>query len=139
MFSFFKKKKPADAAPSTPRPSDSPAPSASGGLIGSALVTPIEIALPGAVPAGRAHWVSKLKSGLQKTGASISGVFTGKHIDDALYEDLESALLMADAGVSATAYLLGEVKRRVKDSGVTHPVAVKNILTEVLTQLLQPL
>jgi len=139
MFSFFKKKKPADAAPSTPRPPDNPAPAASGGLIGSALVTPIEIALPGAVPAGREHWVSKLKSGLQKTGASLSGVFTGKHIDDALYEDLESALLMADAGVSATAYLLGEVKRRVKDSGVTHPVAVKNILTEALTQLLQPL
>jgi fused signal recognition particle receptor len=159
MFSFFKKKKPvtvpepASAAPSLTPPADSPAPASSlaapplpavaaaagASLIGSALVTPIAIPLPGATPAGRENWVSKLRVGLHKTGASISGVFTGAQIDDALYEDLESALLMADAGVGATAYLLAEVKRRVKDSGVTHPVAVKNILTEALTQLLKPL
>ncbi|MDO8373190.1 MAG: signal recognition particle-docking protein FtsY [Polaromonas sp.] len=154
MFSFFKKKKPpapAEAAPAAASPPALPgsavpaAPAATapalpgGGLIGSALVTPIDIPLPGAVPPSREHWVSKLRSGLHKTGASISGVFTGNRIDDALYEDLESALLMADAGTGATAYLLDEVKRRVKDSGVTHPVAVKNILTEALTQLLKPL
>ncbi len=149
MFSFFKKKKPVDApaaAPVAPSPSLPPdaAPAAataraSGGLIGSALVTPIDIPLPGATPAVREHWVSKLRSGLNKTGASISGVFTGTQINDELYEDLESALLMADAGTGATSYLLDEVKRRVKDSGVTHPVAVKNILTDALTQLLKPL
>jgi len=163
MFSFFKKKKSADApaaaiavepspspvpgiaAPTPATPAAVPAPTARPGsgpgnsLIGSALVTPIDIPLPGATLAPREHWVSKLRSGLHKTGASISGVFTGTQIDDALYEDLESALLMADAGTGATSYLLDEVKRRVKDSGVTHPVAVKNILTEVLTQLLKPL
>ncbi|MES2956078.1 MAG: signal recognition particle-docking protein FtsY [Pseudomonadota bacterium] len=149
MFSFFKKKKPVDApaaAPVAPSPSLPPdalpgaaTASAGGGLIGSALVTPIDIPLPGAAPAVREHWVSKLRSGLNKTGASISGVFTGTRIDEALYEDLESALLMADTGTGATSYLLDEVRRRVKDSGVTHPVAVKNILTDALTQLLKPL
>ncbi len=155
MFSFFKKKKPPappEAVPAAVPPPALPggaapatAPAAAtpalpgGGLIGSALVTPIDIPLPGTIPASREHWVSKLRSGLHKTGASISGVFTGNRIDDALYEDLESALLMADAGTGATTYLLDEVKRRVKDSGVTHPVAVKNILTEALTQLLKPL
>ncbi|MDI1236982.1 MAG: signal recognition particle-docking protein FtsY [Polaromonas sp.] len=154
MFSFFKKKKPPappDAAPAAASPPAQPgsavpaAPAVTtpalpgGSLIGSALVTPLDIPLPGTVPASREHWVSKLRSGLHKTGASISGVFTGSRIDDALYEDLESALLMADAGTGATTYLLDEVKRRVKDSGVTHPVAVKNILTEALTQLLKPL
>ncbi len=158
MFSFFKKKKPADApvaAPAAPLPSPTPdiaapapastaaappaAPLPGGGLIGSALVTPIDIPPPGAVPAVREHWVSKLRSGLHKTGASISGVFTGTQINEELYEDLESALLMADTGTGATTYLLDEVRRRVKDSGVTHPVAVKNILTDALTQLLKPL
>jgi fused signal recognition particle receptor len=158
MFSFFKKKKPADApaaAPATSLASPSPGPAApappaalattpaaphpGGSLIGSALVTPIDIPLPGAVPAVREHWVSKLRSGLHKTGASISGVFTGTQINEELYEDLESALLMADAGTGATTYLLDEVRRRVKDSGVTHPVAVRNILTEALAQLLKPL
>ena len=32
---------------------------------------------------------------------------------DALYEELEAALLMADAGVGATEYLLEELKKRV--------------------------
>ena len=158
MFSFFKKKKPADvpaAPPAAPLPFPTPdiaqahspaaasappaAPLPGGSLIGSALVTPIDIPLPGALPAVREHWVSKLRSGLHKTGASISGVFTGTQINEELYEDLESALLMADAGTGATSYLLDEVRRRVKDSGVTHPVAVKNILTDALTQLLKPL
>ncbi len=151
MFSFFKKKKPPaapESAPAAPPPAapESPAPAAapvapviSSGLIGSALVTPIDIPVPGAIPASRENWVSKLRSGLNKTGSSISGVFTGNRIDDALYDDLEEALLMADTGTGATTYLLDEVKRRVKDSGVTHPVAVKNILTEALAQLLKPL
>jgi len=144
MFSFFKKKKTADAPEATPTASPSlatpdPADAPAGGLIGSALVTPITIPLPGAVAPAREHWVSKLRSGLHKTGASISGVFTGTQIDETLYDDLESALLMADTGTGATTYLLDEVRRRVKDSGVTHPVAVKNILTDALAQLLKPL
>ncbi len=111
----------------------------SGSLIGSALVTPIEIPLPGAVPPERQRWLSKLSDGLRKTGSSISSVFTGTQINEALYEDLESALLMADAGVGATQYLLDDVKRRVKDGGVTHPIAVKNVLVESITLLLKPL
>jgi fused signal recognition particle receptor len=153
MFSFFKKKPPAPAVAAPPpaaqpaRPTTAPGvavsgPAAPGALIGSALVTPIGIALPDAVVAAapeRARWLDKLKAGLRKTGSGISTVFTGAQIDEALYDDLEAALLMADTGVQATQYLLGEVRRRVKEGGVTHPVAVKNILTEVLTQLLRPL
>lgn len=80
-----------------------------------------------------------MQAGLRKTGSNISGVFTGSRIDDALYEDLETALLMADTGVKATEYLLAEVKRRVKDGGMTHPVAVKNALIDALALLLKPL
>ncbi len=143
MFSFFKKKPPAPIATPVPGPTIPGAatsgPTAPGSLIGSALVTPIGIALPDAAAPERAKWLDKLKAGLRKTGSSISTVFTGAQIDEALYEDLEAALLMADTGVQATQYLLGEVRRRVKEGGVTHPVAVKNILIEVLTRLLRPL
>ena len=134
MFSFFKKK---SAAPPPVKPA-TPAPDG-GGLIGSALVTPIAIPAAGAVAPERQRWLSKLQAGLRKTGASISTVFTGSRIDDALYEDLETALLMADAGVKATEHLLSDVKRRVKDGGMTHPVAVKNALVEAITELLKPL
>ncbi len=148
MFSFFKKilKPSAPATEPTPAPPTPAAPvslpastSQSGGLIGSALVTPIDIPAPGAVAPERQRWLSKLSDGLRKTGSSISSVFTGTQINEALYEDLESALLMADAGVGATQYLLDDVKRRVKEGGVTHPIAVKNVLIESITLLLKPL
>jgi len=85
------------------------------------------------------QWLDKLKAGLGKTASNISGVFGGNVIDEALYEELEAALLMSDAGVSATEYVLAELRRKVASSGVTHPVAMKNILIATLTELLQPL
>ena len=166
MFSFFKKKPPpAPPVPVTPPVAEHPTPSAvaeaarapvapppplpvrpsfaapatGGSLIGSALVTPIDIPEPGATPPERQKWVDKLKSSLGKTAGSISTVFGGSLIDEALYEKLEDALLMADTGVPATQYLLTELRRKVNDSGVTHPVALKNILIALLTDLLQPL
>ncbi|MDB5886257.1 MAG: signal recognition particle-docking protein FtsY [Polaromonas sp.] len=110
-------------------------------MIGSALVTPIDIpqALALAVAPGRQDWFSKLQQGLRKTGSSISTVFTGSQIDEQLYEDLETALLMADAGVGATQHLLADVRRRVREGGMTHPVAVRNALIESITVLLKPL
>ena len=137
MFSFFKKKIPPTPLAASPVP-DKPEQS----MIGSALVTPLDveaIVASAQLAPERQRWLDKLSSGLRKTGSSISGVFTGTQIDDALYENLESALLMADTGVKATEYLLADVKRRVAASGVTNPVAVKNILTEALSQLLKPL
>ena len=138
MFSFFKKK----SAPPSPPPAAAPAVVATapvpqaGSLIGSALVTPINIPLPSALPPERQKWLERLKAGLGKTASSISGVFVGTSIDEALYEALEEALLLADTGVPATQYLLEELRRKVKDTGVTHPVALKNILTALLTDML---
>jgi fused signal recognition particle receptor len=141
MFSFFKKKPAPTPAPAPAVPTAAPAASgASGGsLIGSALVQPIEIPAPVPVAPERQRWVDKLSAGLRKTGSSISMVFTGAQIDDHLYEELESALLMADTGVKATQHLLDEVKQRVQASGATRPVQVKNILADSLAQLLKPL
>ena len=62
--------------------------------------------------APKASWFNRLKQGLRKTGGSIAQVFTGTRIDDALYEDLESALLMADTGVGATEHLLADLVER---------------------------
>ena len=108
-------------------------------MIGSQLVTPIDIAALPAIPPERQKWLDKLKAGLGKTASSISGVFGGTQINEALFEDLESALLMADAGVAATEHLITELRRKVKDHGITHPVALKNSLIASLTQMLQPL
>ena len=90
-------------------------------------------------PGNRQSWLDKLRIGLRKTGSSIAQVFTGTQIDDALYEELESALLMADTGVRATEFLLLDLKRRVKEAKVTEPARVKGLLTDALTELLAPL
>ncbi|MDP3229079.1 MAG: signal recognition particle-docking protein FtsY [Acidovorax sp.] len=109
----------------------------------AALITPVAIptaAVPApSAPAERKGWLDRLKNGLRKTGSSITTVFTGTQIDDALYEELEEALLMADTGVKATTHLLADLKRRVKDSKTTDPAAVKGLLADALTDLLRPL
>ena len=83
--------------------------------------------------------MDRLKAGLRKTGSSITTVFTGTRIDDDLYEELETALLMADTGVKATEHLLQDLKRRVKDTKATDPSQVKTLLADAITDLLQPL
>jgi fused signal recognition particle receptor len=87
----------------------------------------------------RRGWMDRLKAGLRKTGNSITTVFTGTRIDDALYEELEDALLMADTGVKATQHLLEDLKRRVKETKTTEPAAVKGLLAQALSDLLAPL
>ena len=124
MFSFFKKK------PPTVAPTAVPSPDSDSG--------PIAVSAPAAEPP-RSGWLSRLAQGLRKTGSGIAQVFTGTRIDEALYEDLESALLMADAGVSATEFLLQDLRRRVKEAKATEPAAVKALLADALTDLLLPL
>jgi fused signal recognition particle receptor len=129
---------PAPAVVPTPTPAPTRAPLI-GSLIGSALVRPMEIPVAAPVAPERQRWVERLSAGLRKTGSNLAQVFTGGQIDDQLYEDLESALLLADTGVKATQHLLDEVKRKVASSGATRPVQVQNILNEALAQLLKPL
>ncbi len=94
-------------------------------------------AVPAVAP--RLSWIDKLKVGLRKTGTGLTTVFTGTRIDEALYEELETALLMADTGVKATEHLLADLKKRVKDSRTTDPAAVKGLLADAMVALLAPL
>jgi fused signal recognition particle receptor len=139
---------PLDAGPSVATPSAPPVPPAVPPIVAPAAAVQVPQAdasiatdagvVPEALPE-RSGWFAKLRSGLRKTGTSIAQVFTGTQIDDALYEELEAALLMADAGVKATEYLLDDLKRRVKEARATEPAMVKRLLADAVAQLLQPL
>ena len=136
MFSFFKKKAPPPAVPSPGPAVAQPVPPVSVLESPPALPPTPTAAAP---PVPRAGWLGRLAQGLKKTGAGITQVFTGTRIDDALYEDLESALLLADTGLPATTWLLNDLKRRVKEAKVTEPAAVKALLADAIAALLQPL
>src|SRR5262249_22626179 len=96
-----------------------------------------------AAPAGdgdRSDWLARLRSGLRKTGSGLAQVFTGgARIDDALYDDLEAALLQADAGMKATAFLLDDLRRRVKRAGAGDAATARSLLADGLAELLAPL
>jgi fused signal recognition particle receptor len=139
MFSFFRKKPTATPAP-VPVSTAAPSPRAEGGgLIGTAIVQAIEIPVAAPIAPERKKWLDRLTAGLRKTGSTISEVFTGGQIDEQFYEQLETALLMADTGVKATQTLIDDVKQRVAASGASRPVQARNILIDSLTQLLRPL
>ena len=127
MFSFLRRKA-TPASPTTTAPVTAEPP-----------VVEVKSETPPAVVENRGGWLNRLKQGLRRTGSSIAQVFTGTQIDDALYEDLEAALLVADTGVGATQFLLNDLKRRVKETRTTDPGAVKALLADALTELLTPL
>ncbi len=139
MFSFFKKKPPAEPVPLAPVLTEpEPQPITVTAAPAAVSVTAAALEIESSAPAPRS-WLTRLKTGLSKTSSSLTTLFVGARIDDELYEELESALLMADAGVDATGFLLAQLKRRVKDDKLTDASQVKSALQEIMTTLLKPL
>jgi fused signal recognition particle receptor len=87
----------------------------------------------------KASWLMRLKGGLAKTGQSIGSLFIGVRVDEALFEELETALIMADAGVEATEQLLNALRQRVKRDRIEDAEGVRQALREVLTDHLKVL
>jgi fused signal recognition particle receptor len=139
MFSFFKKKPVApEAAPAAP--AAAPAAPAPAAPASSETVAPLAFEVETAAkPEPRQSWMSRLKAGLSKTSANLSILFVGAKIDDDLYDELEAALLMSDAGVDATQYLLDALKRKVKEEKLLDAAQVKEALKQLMIDLLQPL
>ena len=88
-------------------------------------------------------WTARLRNGLARTRAALGGglgaLFRGSAVDEALYEELESALLMADCGVEATRALLERLRARARREAIAEPASLKRALQEELRALLAPL
>ena len=69
----------------------------------------------------------------------LGALFGRSAIDEALYEELETALLMADCGVSATRTLLSRLRERARRERIAEPQGLKRALQEELKALLAPL
>jgi len=138
---FFGKKpsteSPIEATAAAPPPAPVPATAAAGSAAAEHAAAKPEIGPDTDV--GRASWVTKLKSGLRRTGASFADAFVGAEITDELYEDLEAALLQADAGSAAARYLLDDLELRVTRADIRHPAGARRLLARCVEDLLAPL
>jgi len=93
---------------------------------------------------------ARLKQGLSKTRQSLGGglvdLFRGKQIDDDLFEELETHLLMADVGVETTMKIIDSLtqsasRKQLKDASALYDllkVELKKIIEEVSQPLVIP-
>lgn len=135
MFSFFKKKSPPESSVTT-----ATAGAATPGMPASQTAPEAEI-IAAAAPSAQVKqsWLTRLKSGLSKTSSNLTTLFIGARIGEALYEELEAALLVSDAGVEATQFLLDALKEKVKNEKLTQADQVRQALRQLLIELLLPL
>lgn len=94
---------------------------------------------PAPETAAPSTWRTRLKSSLSKTNRAFIHLFTGAKVDDALFEELEEALLMSDAGVAASDFLIQALRRKVRAGGISDGETVRAVLRTLITELLQPL
>jgi len=131
---------PVAAPAAAPEAAPQAAPVAAPAPVPAPVVEVLELTPPPAqTPEARRGWMQRLRTGLSKTSRGISTLFVGVKVDEDLFEELETALLMADAGVEATEYLLGELRKRVKAERIETSEGVKTALRDLLTELLRPL
>lgn len=97
----------------------------------------------GQAPEPSTSWADRLKQGLSRTrtqfGNQLGALFGGGKIDEDVYEELETILLTADVGVSATQALLEDVRKEVTRQSLSDTTQLKAALQEAMIRLLEPL
>ena len=90
---------------------------------------------------------ARLKRSLSRTkaniGAGFFGLFSGKKIDDDLFEELEEQLLIADVGMDTTAKIINNLtekasRRDLKDGEALYGL-LKEEMADILAKVEQPL
>jgi fused signal recognition particle receptor len=85
-------------------------------------------------------WLSRLKQGLSHTSTQLAvALGVGAKVDEALYEELETALLQADCGMAATTALLKALRFEVSRSKADTAEKARECLATVLAAHLAPL
>ena len=84
----------------------------------------------------------KIKESLKRTRDNISGkinniinLFT--KIDEDFFEELEEILISSDVGMKTSEIICNKLREEVKKSVITDPKEIKNILINIITELLE--
>ncbi len=83
----------------------------------------------------------KIRQGLKKTRDSISGqiaqmVNSFTKIDEELFEELTELLVMGDVGMDTAEFITGELRRVIKEKGITDPALIMDELQGIVRELL---
>lgn len=84
----------------------------------------------------------KIRQGLKKTRDSISGqisqlVNSFTKIDEELFEELTELLVMGDVGMDTAEFITDELRRVVKEKGITDPALIMDELQGIVAGLLE--
>ena len=101
----------------------------------------------GSADAEKVGFFSKLKRGLSRTkesiGSGIVSLFRGKAIDDELFEELETQLLVADVGMDTTVKIINQLtessnRKQLKDGDALYQL-LKEQMGDILKKVESPL
>ena len=84
---------------------------------------------------------NKIAEGLKKTRDSMMGKVDAllnsfTKIDEDFFDELEESLIMADVGAVTSARICENLRKKVKEEGLSDPAAVKGALKEIIAQML---
>lgn len=92
-------------------------------------------------PAKKPGFFTRLKQGLAKTsqnlGSGLAALFVGKKIDDELYEELETQLLLADVGMDTTQKLIKQLTTHADRKALKNADLLYEKLQDDMALLLQ--
>ena len=88
-------------------------------------------------------FIDKFKKGIQKTKQAMSESINNafkifKKIDEELYDELEEILILSDMSAESSAYIIEELRKRVKEKRLTEAEEVKQEIKEIIAEILSP-
>ena len=129
----------------TPEPEAEPATKAENETVSEtiSILEPEIISEPIPEPQAKPGFFSRLRQGLKKTREGFAGgladLFLGnKKIDEDLFEEIETQLLMSDVGIDATQKIISKLTEQVSRKQLTDSAALFNSLQLLLAEMLTP-
>ncbi|WP_101675722.1 signal recognition particle-docking protein FtsY [Alloalcanivorax mobilis] len=128
---------PAEPAPPAPAPATPPA-----GEVEAPRASEVDAPQASEVEERGGFW-TRMKQGMSKTSRSLGKgladlLVGGKEIDDEIFEEIETQLLVADVGVEATDIIIGNLTERVGRQELVNADALYEALQQELRKLLEP-
>ena len=80
-----------------------------------------------------AEGIKKTRDSMMSKVNSLINSFT--KIDEDFFEELEETLIMCDIGVQTSVDICAELRKKVKETGITDPMLIKNELKAIITEM----